>query len=105
MIERNVNMATKKTNIEELEQQCLEAEKNFQALHEQLILAKKEEEEAKRVKLEAERKARYKEVVDAYENFEKLRSEYVDDYGCFTFKSENKTKNSHSVYWQSVGLL
>lgn len=79
-------MATKKKlTIEELEEQCLEAEKAFKTLHEQLIQAKKEEEEAQRAKLQAEKEARYKEVVDAYENFAELKDAYVADYGYFTF--------------------
>lgn len=50
---------------------------------------KREEEEVKRAKLKAEKDARYKEIVDAYENFEELRDKYVDDYGSFTFKTGN----------------
>jgi hypothetical protein len=46
-----------------------------------------EEAEAKKAKLAAEKEARYKEVVDAYENFEELRDKYVDDYGSFTFET------------------
>ena len=76
----------KKINIEELEKQCLEAEQNFKTLHEQLTRARKDEEETRQAKLKAEKDARYKEVIDAYDKFEKLRSKYVDDYGSFTFK-------------------
>lgn len=79
-------MATKKFNIEELKQQCLEAEKNFKLLREQLESAKKEEEESKQAKLAAEKQKRYDEVVEAYERFSKLKSAYVDDYGYFYAK-------------------
>ena len=79
----------KKMNIKELEEQCLEAEKAFKILHDQLTKAKKEEEEAKQAKLKLEKDARYKEVIDAYENFEELRSKYVEDYGSFTFKTSS----------------
>lgn len=37
--------------------------------------------------LVAEKETRYKEVIDAYENFEELRAQYVEDYGSFTFKT------------------
>ena len=46
-------------------------------------LERREQEEKN--KLRAEKDARYKEVIDAYENFEELRSKYVEDYGSFTF--------------------
>ena len=49
-----------------------------------------EEEQAKKAKIKAEKEARYKEVIDAYDNFEELRSKYVDDYGSFTFKTEKE---------------
>lgn len=97
-------MVTKKVNIEELEQQRLEAEKNFKTLHEKLVQAKKEEEEAKKAKLAAEKEARYKEVINAYENFEELRMKYVNDYGQFTFEHKGKG-DSHSWFWNSIGLI
>ena len=77
-------MATKKMNIEELKQQCLEAEKTFKLLREQLEEAEKKEEEEKKAKLEAEKQKRYDEVVDAYNKFEDLRKQYVCDYGSFS---------------------
>lgn len=52
-----------------------------------------EEEAAQKAKLAAEKDARYKEVVDAYENFEELRSKFVDDYGYFTFETETEISN------------
>lgn len=94
-----------KLNIEELEKQCLDAEKRFRDLHDQLTQAKKEEEEAKKAQLEAEKQGRYDEVISAYEYFEKLRSEYVNDYGSFTFQIKNKNGESHSWYWNSIGLF
>lgn len=84
-----------KINIEELERQCIEAEENFRLLNEKLAQAKREEEETKQAKLRAEKDARYKEVIDAYENFEELRAKYVEDYGKFTFS----TPNSTSTFW------
>jgi hypothetical protein len=104
MIERKMDME-KKFNIEELEKQYLEAEKNCKALHEQLTQARKEEEEAKKAKLEAEKQSRYDEIIAAYKHFERLRSEYVDDYGYFTFETTNKNKDSHSWFWNSISLF
>lgn len=51
---------------------------------------KKEKEEERKAKLKAEKEARYKEVIDAYKNFEELRSKYVDDYGYFTFETDSE---------------
>lgn len=97
-------MANDKINIEELEKQCMEAEKKFKDLHDKLTIAKKEEEESKKVKLAKEKQARYEEVVAVYEHFEQLRSAYVNDYGYFTFETTNKKGDSHSWFWESVGL-
>lgn len=44
-------------------------------------------EQEEQYKLEAEKEARYKEVINAYENFEELRGKFVEDYGSFTFKT------------------
>ena len=96
----------KKINIEELEKQCLEAEKNFKTLYDQLTKAKKEEEEVKLAKLAAEKDFRYKEVIDAYENFEELRSKYVEDYGSFTFKTtKSNNSDTHSWFWNTIGVF
>ena len=54
---------------------------------------KREKEEERKAKLRAEKEARYKEVVHAYENFEELRSKFVDDYGYFTFETETEISN------------
>ena len=95
----------KKLTIEELEKQYLDAEKNYKQLKEKFDQAKKEEEDAKKAKLEAEKQARYDEIITVYKHFEKLRSEYVDDYGYFTFESKSKNGDSHSWFWNSIGLL
>lgn len=94
-------MSTKK-DIKELEKQCLEAEKIFKTLQEQLTQAKKEEEEAKKAKLAAEKQKRYDAIVSAYERFEELRTKYVDDYGSFTFKTK---KENYDWLFQSLGLF
>lgn len=48
-------------------------------------LERREQEE--KDKLRAEKEVRYKEVINAYENFEELRVKFVEDYGSFTFKT------------------
>jgi biopolymer transport protein ExbD len=95
---------TKKVKLKELEQQCLEAEKAFKALQEQLQQAKKEEEEAKQAKLQAEKEQRYEEVIEAYKHFEQLKSEYLSDYGQIFLTTANDKENSHSWFWNAVGL-
>jgi hypothetical protein len=63
-----------------------------------------EEEARQKAKLAAEKEARYKEVIDAYENFEEFRSKYVDDYGSFTFKT---TKEEDLYNWtiRTLGIF
>jgi biopolymer transport protein ExbD len=72
----------KKLTIEELEAK-------YKALGEELEARKKAEAEKRKAKLAAEKDARYKEVIYAYDNFEELRSKYVDDYGSFTFETDS----------------
>ena len=62
----------------------------------------KMEEEAK---LAAEKDARYQEVVHAYENFEELRSKYVEDYGRFTFKTKSNDEEVCDFILKSFGLM
>lgn len=88
----------KKLTIEELEAK-------YKALGEELEVRKKAEAEERNAKLRAERDARYKEVIHAYENFEELRSKFVEDYGHFTFETSNKKGDSHSWFWNSIGLF
>jgi hypothetical protein len=95
-----------KINIEELEKQCIEAEKNFKTLQDQLTKAKEEEQKNKLARLAAEKDVRYKEVINSYENFEELRSKYVDDYGSFTFTTTSgNNSDTHSWFWNSIGLF
>lgn len=70
---------------EELQKQCEEAKKNFEALNEQLNKVKKEEEERKRAKLEAEKNTRYKEIEEVSKHLNQLISDYTKDYGRFSF--------------------
>jgi biopolymer transport protein ExbD len=104
MIERMMNMKNE-FNIEELEKQCAEAERNFKELQDRLTLAQKEIEENKKAKLAAEKQARYDEIVAVYKHFEQLRSAYVDDYGYFTFESNNENGGTFDWVWKSLGLF
>lgn len=64
-----------------------ELKKMYQDLGAELERREQEEKD----KLKAEKDARYKEVIDAYENFEKLRSKYIEDYSYFTFDNDGIT--------------
>ena len=82
-----------------------ELEAKYKALGEELEARKKAEAEERNAKLREERYSRYKEVIHAYENFEELRSKYVEDYGYFTFESKSDKGDSHSWFWNSIGLF
>lgn len=82
-------MAKKDYTIEELQAQ-------YDALGAELESRKKAAEEERMAKLLAEKTARYDAVVEAYDRFEKLRSEYVEDYGKFTF---TKTSDDGNYRW------
>lgn len=58
-------------------------EKMLKELKEELNRREQERQDI----LAAEKEARYKAVIDAYENFEELRVKFVEDYGSFTFKT------------------
>ena len=88
----------KKLTIEELEAK-------YKAIGEELEARKKAEAEERNAKLRAEKDARYNEVIDAYKHFEKLRSDYVEDYGYFTFETNSTSNDSHSWFWNAIGVL
>lgn len=58
-------------------------------LYEDLEAELERREQEEKNKLKAEKDARYKEVIDAYANFEELRGKYVDDFGQFTFATDH----------------
>lgn len=88
----------KKLTIEELEAK-------YKAIGEELEARKKAAAEERNAKLKAERDSRYKEVIDAYKQFEKLRISYVEDYGYFTFETTSKNDDSHSWFWKTIGVF
>lgn len=81
----------KKLTIEELEAA-------YKAMGEELEARKRAKAEEREAKLRAEKDARYKEVIDAYENFEELRCKYVEDYGSFTFKTTSDLPHWWSMF-------
>jgi hypothetical protein len=69
-------------------------------LYEDLEAELERREQEEKNKLKAEKAARYKEVVAAYENFEQLRSKYVDDYGQFTFETDSGLFSSRNFLFR-----
>ena len=90
----------KKLTIEELEAQYKETEEKQRVLKVQIEQRYKDEEKLKQAKLAAEKDTRYKEVIDAYKNFEELRDKYVDDYGQFTFGTETGLFSIHNFLFR-----
>ena len=80
-------MANKKDiTVEELQKACDDAKKTFEALQEQLTIAKREEEDRKKAELALQREARQKEVDDAIEKAKNLLQAFVKDYGSYSNK-------------------
>lgn len=90
-------MSDKKSNIEELEEQYLEAEMNLDAIKEKLDKAKKEEEEARQERLRATKEARKKELDEAFEKWDKLRKEFIRDYGYYSTSTSESFKDINSI--------
>ena len=90
-------MAKKEFTIEELRAQ-------WEALGAELEARERAEAEAKKAKLKAEKEARYKEVIHAYENFEELREKFVEDYGYFTFETKSEDGDTFDWLWRRFGL-
>ena len=63
-----------------------------------------EEEAKQKAKLAAEKEARHKEVVDAYDNFDELRNKFVEDYGSFTFKSKSHEESMYDLILTLLGM-
>lgn len=80
-------MKNEEKTLKELQEELETAKKAYELIQQKVNAQQKAEAEERAAKLKAEKDARYKEVVDAYENFEELREKYVEDYGGFTFTS------------------
>lgn len=61
-----------------------------------------EEEIAKKAKLDAEKEARKKEVDDALQNYKNLLAAYIDDYGIYSFKSDDNFDIFNSKFWNLI---
>lgn len=97
-------MSDKKMNAKELELECLKAEETLKALHEQLDKAKKEEEEIKQEKLRAEKEVRQKELDEAFEKWDKLRKEFIRDYGYYSTSTSESFKDIDSITEKLFGF-
>ena len=63
---------------------------------------KVEEEKAKKAKLDAEKETRKKEVDDALQNYKKLLAAYMDDYGIYSFRSDDDFDIFNSKFWNFI---
>ena len=61
-----------------------------------------EEEKAKKAKLDAEKETRKKEVDDALQNYKKLLAAYMDDYGIYSFRSDDDFDIFNSKFWNFI---
>lgn len=90
------NNEKREMTIDELQQKCDEAKKNFNVLNEQLEKAKQEEKERKQAELEQTKDARYKEIEELSEQLNTLIAAYINDYGTFSF-TRSYSDNDHFV--------
>lgn len=83
-------MANKKDlTTEELKKLYEDALEKSNTLGEMLKQKEKEEKEAREAQLALEKEARKEEVDDAFNNYKKLLSAYIKDYGSFTVTNHN----------------
>ena len=91
-------MKNEEKTLKELQAELETAKKAYELIQQKVNAQQKAEAEERAAKLKAEKDDRYKEVIDAYENFEELREKYVDDYGSFTFKTTSNLPNWWSMF-------
>ena len=93
------NDGKREMTFEELQKQCEEAKKNFEALNEQLKKVQQEEERRKKEQLANEKDVRYEEIKLASKHLNDLIQKYIDDYGSFSFsRSYSDDKNNYFPY-------
>jgi hypothetical protein len=103
MIERMMNMSTKKEfTIEELEAQYKHAEENQKILKAQIEQKKKEERERKEAQLALEKNTRKKEVDEALAKFKELLNAYMHDYGVYSYVSSDDDNIFNSKFWNYI---
>ncbi len=83
----------KKLTIEELEAA-------YKAMGEELEARKKAEAEVRNAKLKAEKDARFKEVIEAYKHADALRDAVVEDYGYFTYESDEEVPSLWDLFFK-----
>lgn len=77
-----------------------ELEAKYKALGEELESRKKAEAEERKAKLVAEKDARFKEVIEAYKHADALRDAVVDDYGYFTYETEDDVPSIWELFFK-----
>ena len=96
-------MSTKKEyTIEELEAQYKLAEEKRNSLKQQIEQKKKEEEELKKAKFDMEKSARKKEVDDAVTKAIELLHAWTNDFGVYSYKSDDDNSIFSSKFWNWV---
>ncbi len=89
--------------IDELQKQYEEVKRNFKRLSIQLEKKKKEEEELRETKLAKEKDARKKEVNEAFEKYKALLKAYMDDYGNYSYSSDDGVCDLFSSkFWNCI---
>ena len=84
----------KDLTVEELQQQCEEAKKNFETLNKQLKKAQQDEEDRRKAKLALEKENRKNELEEAFNKYMSLLKAYIKDYGSY-----------HTTYPDNLDLL
>ena len=96
-------MSTKKEyTIEELEAQYKIAEEKRNAIKQQIDQKKREEEDLKRAKYDMEKKVRKKEVDDAVTKAIKLVDAWTNDFGIYSYKSDDDNSIFSSKFWNLI---
>lgn len=96
-------MSTKKEyTIEELEAQYKLAEEKRNSLKQQIEQKKKEEEELKKAKFDMEKSARKKEVDDAVTKAIELFRAWTNDFGVYSYKSDDGNSIFSSKFWDWI---
>jgi hypothetical protein len=103
MIERTMGMSIKKEfTIEELEAQYKQTEESQRALLEQIKQKKKEEREAREAAFAKEKAVRKKEVDDAVTKAIELIRLWTDDFGIYSYKSDDDNSIFSSKFWNRI---
>ena len=71
---------------------------NYDMLEEEA--RKKAEAEERKAKLAAEKDARFKEVIEAYKRADALRDAVVEDYGYFTYETEDDIPSIWDLFFK-----